>query len=225
MINTLTINTEAELLQARRPSWGKVNNQRLRIITRYAGRNILDIGCGSGDYIVNLNQHGYQAIGLDLLNHSNWNGPFRHSFIQATANYLPFSDSSYDTVLGFELLEHIAQPDQILHEIYRVCLKNAILSVPDCRMQEDMLRAGIVYSHWIDKTHRNFFDEDTFIKLITSNGFHVDSLLRINPILIDYLGLRSLAIPKILAYPISRLTTRLPFRRQYRMTLLAVISK
>ena len=78
--------------------------------------------------------------------------------------------------------------------------KNLIISVPNCAMNEDLLRAGLVYSHWIDLSHSNFFDPESFRKILEENGFRIQVLTQINPILPDFIPLRSLYIPYKLAF-------------------------
>lgn len=208
-----------------RGGWGSINQQRLSFIKRYAAHKILDVGCARGDYVTFLNKRGHQAFGLDLLTHKEWQQVHLNFFIQADAPRLPFPSQTFDTLLAFEILEHIPKPDLAVQEFSRVSRKNLIISVPDCAMNEDLLRTGLVYSHWIDQSHCNFFDQGSLRKILEENGFRIQVLTKINQILPDFITLRSLHIPYILAFQLSRLTARLPMRKQYRMTLLAVASR
>ena len=208
-----------------REGWGRINQQRLRFITKYAGHRILDVGCARGDYVTFFNQRGHQAFGLDIYTHQDWFPVRPQLFIQGDAPRLPFPSQSFDTILAFEILEHIPKPDLAVQEFSRVSRNNLIISVPNCAMNEDLLRAGLVYSHWIDLSHSNFFDPESFRKILEENGFRIQVLTQINPILPDFIPLRSLYIPYKLAFQLSRLMARFPLRKQYRMTLMAVASK
>jgi len=208
-----------------RESWGRINQQRLRFITKYAGHTILDVGCARGDYVTLFKKRGYQTFGLDVLTHQEWQKVRPQLFIQGDAPRLPFPSQSFDTLLAFEILEHIPKPDLAVQEFSRVSRKNLIISVPNCAMNEDLLRAGLVYTHWLDLSHTNFFIQETLSGILEDNGFRVEVLTYINPILPDFIPLRSWHIPYKLAFHLSRLMVRLPLRKQFRMTILAVASK
>ena len=218
--------SEIHLLKnMQREGWGRINQQRLKFITKHAGQTILDVGCARGDYVTFLNNRGSQTFGVDLLTHQEWQQVRPQLYIQGDAPRLPFPSQSFDTLLAFEILEHIPKPDLAVQEFSRVSRKNLIISVPNCAMNEDLLRAGLVYTHWIDLSHSNFFDPESFRKILEENGFRVQVLTHINPILPDFIPLRNWHIPYKLAFQVSRLMARFPLRKQYRMTLMAVASK
>jgi SAM-dependent methyltransferase len=213
------------LKDMQRDGWGRINRQRLSFITRYAGHSILDVGCARGDYVTFLNKRGHQSMGVDLLAYQEWQQVRPRFFIQGDLPHLPFPSQSFDTLLAFEVLEHIPKPDLALQEFFRVSRKNLIISVPDCAMNDDLLRAGLVYTHWLDLSHCNFFNQDTLRIILEENGFRVEVPTNINQILPDFIPLRSWHFPYKLAFHLSRLMARLPLRKQYRMTILAVASK
>jgi ubiquinone/menaquinone biosynthesis C-methylase UbiE len=222
----LTIDSQIDALhRARIDSWGKVNLYRLRAVLRYAGNSILDVGCSTGSYVVYLNDNGYKAYGLDLLADAAWLRGNERRYTNGSARELPFPNQTFDTVAAFELLEHIPEPDVVLAGFHRVCRQNVILTVPDCETPVDILRAGMTYAHWRDRTHCNFFTQESLRNALEQAGFEVASITQINPILPDFLILRSFHIPFGLAYFASRVLRRIPFKRQYFMTLLAIANK
>jgi SAM-dependent methyltransferase len=220
------MDAQIEALQsARLEGWGEINRYRLRAVLQHAGTSLLDVGCSTGAYVAHLNGGGYDAYGMDLLADAAWMQGVGYRCVQGAAVELPFADEAFDTVLAYEVLEHIPEVHRSLAELYRVCRHNIILSVPDCEMPEDILRSGMIYAHWRDRTHRNFFTHDSLRMVLEHAGFQVESITRINPVLPDFLVLRSLYVPFKLAFFISRVLRRVPFRRQYCMTLLAVANR
>ena len=154
-----------ELQAARLQSWGRINKYRLRTILKYSGSSILDAGCSTGSYIRYLNNKGYKALGLDLLSDSDWKFNKEKLYVVGSALQIPFTNRAFDTVLSFELLEHVYQPEKALKEMYRVCRNNIILSVPDCELSLDMLNSGVILAHWRDRTHCNYFTIELMIAL------------------------------------------------------------
>ncbi len=217
--------TRAVLQAARIESWGRVNRHRLGAVLRHAGPSVLDVGCSGGGYVEALAAKGYRAWGLDLLAEANWRQGAGRGYATGDACALPFRAGAFDTVVAFEVLEHVPDPGLALAEFHRVGRRNLVLSVPDCETPDGILRAGLVYAHWRDRTHRTFFTSGSLAGALTGAGFRLLSLRRINAILPDYPVLRSFYVPPRLAYQAARVLRRIPFRAQYHMTLLAVAAR
>jgi SAM-dependent methyltransferase len=164
-------------------------------------------------------------VGLDLLADPKWLQAGLPAYLAGNALALPFADATFDTVIAFETLEHLQQPEVALAEIHRVARKNLILSVPDCETPEELLKGGLTFAHFRDRTHCTFFTEDSLIAVLRNSGFCLESIGRTNACLIDYPVLHSLHVPPRLAYLAARILRRIPFRTQYPMTLLAVADK
>ncbi len=49
--------------------------------------------------------------------------------VQSDAARLPFSENTFDGVICAEILEHVAHPIQVLHEVYRVLKPNGVLLI------------------------------------------------------------------------------------------------
>jgi ubiquinone/menaquinone biosynthesis C-methylase UbiE len=213
------------LRAARLSNWGRVNPRRLRAVIEHAGASILDVGCSAGGYVRLLRARGYRAVGLDLLFDPLWSQDRVLPCLAGDAVALPVADRSFETVISFETLEHLQQPEAALAEFHRVARRNVILTVPDCETPEELLKGGLVFAHWRDRTHRTFFTQDSLADAIRQAGFRLQSMRRINACLIDYPVLYSLHVPPRLAYLAARALRWIPFRTQYLMTLLAVADR
>jgi SAM-dependent methyltransferase len=146
-------------------------------------------------------------------------------FVSGNALVLPFADAAFDTVTAFETLEHLREPALALSEFRRVARQNVILSVPDCETPEGLLKGGLTYAHWRDRTHRTFFTEASLRETLRASGYRPIFLKRIIPVLVDYPVLCSYGAPSRLAFLAARLLSRIPFRARYGMTLLAVADR
>lgn len=97
----------------------------LILIGRYLekGARLLDLGCGTGLSTRMLNEAGYNAFGLDLsplfLSVEKKENP-QTDLLAGNALQLPFADSTFDAVVGFEFIEHIPNVPALLDEILRV---------------------------------------------------------------------------------------------------------
>ncbi len=81
----------------------------------------LDLGCGTGNYTLELKRRGFDVIGLDasegMLRIARSKGL---NCIKGNAYSLPFPDESFDLVLSVTMFEFIHEPEKVLAEIYRV---------------------------------------------------------------------------------------------------------
>jgi len=102
-------------------------------------KKILDIGCGKGKWgflIKTSYQQPKKIIGIDIwlqyLKYSKHHKVY-DDVVLADARYLPIKDSSFDVVLGCEILEHLSSSvdgDKLLKEAERVCKEKVIISTP-----------------------------------------------------------------------------------------------
>lgn len=208
---------------AQAESWGYINQQRLDYVLQYAGPHVLDVGCANGIYVEELTKRGYRATGVDLLEYDQWQSS-PNSMLVMDAAYLSFASNSFDTIISFETLEHVPDPQKALAEYYRVCRHNIILSVPNCQTPEPMRNAGLAYHHWVDRTHINFFTFETLRSALSSAGFNIQILTYINPVNPFYTSLRMMGFGHHIAFAGSKVLQKIS-QVNYHMTLLAVCAK
>jgi ubiquinone/menaquinone biosynthesis C-methylase UbiE len=113
----------------------------LRHIARYmrakeyiAGRDVLDVACGSGyGALILSNAASYRGIDLDprALNEARREFPEFH-FAQGSICELPLPNESASAITSFETLEHISQPELAMKEIARVLTPGGVFigSIP-----------------------------------------------------------------------------------------------
>ncbi len=89
---------------------------------------LLDVGCGKKPYS-GLLSNVQLYVGLDVP--TTMHG-FSHADIGGTGLALPFQDTSFDSILCMEVLEHVAEPLIVLREMYRVTRQGGtlLLTVP-----------------------------------------------------------------------------------------------
>jgi ubiquinone/menaquinone biosynthesis C-methylase UbiE len=67
---------------------------------------------------------------------------------------------SVDTVLLFEVLEHVPDYEFVLQEARRVARKNVLVTVPNCGDAQRLFRASLIADHMLELDHVNFFTRE-----------------------------------------------------------------
>jgi 2-polyprenyl-3-methyl-5-hydroxy-6-metoxy-1,4-benzoquinol methylase len=138
---------------------GPFSNGVIEFCRSKAGTKVLDLGCATGAYCIELNKHGFECTGADT----------NAEYVQLAAERgvkavhitgkLPFADKAFDTVMMIEVLEHVEDVQGVLHEVKRVASKNVLLTVP-CNDAFLFLRENaLTYEHMLERDHLNFFTE------------------------------------------------------------------
>ncbi|MFQ6074305.1 MAG: class I SAM-dependent methyltransferase [Candidatus Bathyarchaeia archaeon] len=128
---------------------------------------VLDVGCGSrpkGDVNVDLRSPKY----VDPKKHFYLDPKRMRNFVRASAEYLPFRDSVFSSVVSFHVIEHVENPIGMLNETIRVSSSNVVIKCPHRMSQHPLQR-----SPW----HRNFFNKTWFRNFLSEHkkvkGSHI----------------------------------------------------
>lgn len=104
-------------------------NERIAQSFIYQG-NVMDLGCGTSPYKEYILRTAKSYIAID------WQASFHDpSNVDVFANLveaLPFLDGCMDTIVSFQVMEHLSEPETFLSEAYRVLKSNGtiIITVP-----------------------------------------------------------------------------------------------
>lgn len=95
----------------------------VELASRYApaGGRILEVSCGAGKALQLLKRKGFEVVGT---NYSRYDGESQEIDIRHGVDIvqgLPFEGGSFDTVMFLDVIEHLADHEQALSELSRVC--------------------------------------------------------------------------------------------------------
>ena len=152
----------------------------IRFARRHAGASILDLGCGFGAYSTALIDEGRKCVGCDI-NFEYLRAADNRLPVVNVDTSLPFDNRSFDSVLIFEVLEHVANVENVLAEAFRVARKNVLITVPNSESIELMKANDVTYAHMLSSDHLHFFDPASLEALLKRYSQNV-SIERSDPI-------------------------------------------
>ena len=148
--------------------------------------NILEIGCGEGNTLVELKKQGKAKfiVGIDIvdLNQSSKLDKFILADIENDNIELP--EEYFDIIICADVLEHLKDPWSVLRKIRKFLKPNGILlaSIPNVREIKTLISIVIkgdfkyVDAGILDKTHLRFFCKKNIIELFESTGYKIEKI-------------------------------------------------
>ena len=150
------------------------------ILNNLKGNDVLDIGCAGHKGLVHqkIRSSGKCVIGLDIDNEeivklSKAGG----DYTTADAEYLPFKNESFDTVVLGEVIEHFSYPNRLLEECHRVLRSNGSLCIttPNVYSIDRMLRYIITGKDTVGAPdHKVLYTPAVLFSLLQRIGFSIE---------------------------------------------------
>lgn len=108
----------------------------IELIQRYGpGKQLLDIGCGTGEFLDEAAKAGFSVFGIEPSKTAFLVARKEHSVVRGELKDIGLEPSSFDVVTLWSVLEHVLDPLSLLHKV-RLVLKGGgllALSLPSSR--------------------------------------------------------------------------------------------
>lgn len=163
-------------------AWHRVDGMPAVDRLPISGR-VLDIGAGTGGQVAELVRLGYEAVGLEPNPQAVAIAQSRgHPVRQGTAEATPFEDSSFDTVILTQVVEHLVDPIAALSSIRRLVRPGGRLIVLTPNVQGLPRRLfGGEWAHWHPPYHVHLFGRGQLRRAISEAGYHVEQVSTLTP--------------------------------------------
>lgn len=135
-----------------------VSEEILQFVLENVGSSVLDVGCGLGPYVERLGAAGRECVGVDIDADIVDQAKSLGRDVRLVSAYdLQFPDSSFDSVIMVETVEHLEHYEAALEEATRVARGSIVLTVPDISVLLEMGKKFLAPMHVLEPTHVNFF--------------------------------------------------------------------
>jgi 2-polyprenyl-3-methyl-5-hydroxy-6-metoxy-1,4-benzoquinol methylase len=152
----------------------KTAKSQVRLIQKYAsGTNLLDIGCAQGFFLFSASKVGYTTKGIEISQDAAAYATKEFGLDVEAKPFeeLWFSESSFDVVTLWQVLEHVPYPLMVLKEVYRILKPGGLVvaSTPNI----ESIPAKILRKKWWDikRLHINQFTTKTLMDILYNAGF------------------------------------------------------
>jgi 2-polyprenyl-3-methyl-5-hydroxy-6-metoxy-1,4-benzoquinol methylase len=147
-------------------------------------KDILDLGCGRGEWLEVLKEAGLPAQGIDAnqLAVTECTGKGLQAMAADAISYLgQLDDNSLNCVSAFHVVEHLPLEDLIslFDEILRALRPGGLLML-ETPNPENVLVGSC--SFYLDPTHRNPIPSDTLRFMVESRGFCRPEVFKLHPV-------------------------------------------
>lgn len=133
--------------------WGKVLPYYAEQTFKHQKGDILDIGCATCELYLFLRNKGWKGnyYGIDIQKYEDYEYPTGANLI--IGDPLEIELPEVDTVILYNVLEHVDYPLELIKKSIEVCNENVLINIP--KRNEELWKYGIVEYHQLDKTHKH----------------------------------------------------------------------
>ena len=162
----------------RKEDESKLSKVKLQYIeNNLHGENLLDTGSGYCYYSEWLSEKypNLKITSVDKLSLINHKGI--KFLCLDLENPIPLEDNIFDTIIAFDIIEHLNNAKLFVKELYRICQPNGILigSVPSSN--DKFLPAyNLTFRNRKDLDHKQYFQPSSLENLLKDGGFSVTAI-------------------------------------------------
>jgi 2-polyprenyl-3-methyl-5-hydroxy-6-metoxy-1,4-benzoquinol methylase len=145
---------------------------------------VLDVGCGAGGVGRAIRGRATRLVGIEMDDQAAQvaRQAYDEVLVGDVNARLADLEPPFDTILAYDVLEHLADPESVLRELLAVAAPGALLhvSVPNARhftlVRDLVVRGTFGYTAWghRDSTHVHWLTRRDLVALLEAAGWSVE---------------------------------------------------
>ncbi|MGV9013344.1 MAG: class I SAM-dependent methyltransferase [Flavobacteriales bacterium] len=154
-----------------------------RLIAKYAPTgSVLDVGCGTGDFLAYMADHKYTVQGVEVSSDARNVATKKRLEVSADLETIP-NGGNVNIITLWHVLEHVPYPHATLRQLNAKCASGGLLliAVPD-HESWDSQHYGADWAAWDVPRHLSHFRQQDVHNLLKQTGFQ---LLETKPMWFD----------------------------------------
>lgn len=164
-------------------------NSLINLLDLKYGDKILDIGCGTGDFLIELDNKykgKLRLTGIDVTPHfieiAKGRTKQRRNIkvLNMSLNQLKFKNNTFHYIFAMRVLHHIKKPVKIINRIRKVLKKGGIFVVFDWCRDYDVVKAWDVRCKKKEASHQKFYTSHEAKELLENSGLSVTAVIKKN---------------------------------------------
>jgi len=128
---------------------------------------ILDIGCGVGDFLHTMEQHGWEGTGVEPSEEAKAIAKKRiKAQLLSSEEQENLTEGSFDVITMWHVLEHVDALRWQIQQLYRLCKPGGriIIALPNYKSYDGQYYKAAWAAYDVPR-HLNHFNEETIIKI------------------------------------------------------------
>jgi 2-polyprenyl-3-methyl-5-hydroxy-6-metoxy-1,4-benzoquinol methylase len=140
--------------------------------------NLLDIGCGCGDFLAVAKKNGWNCLGIEplIMPAIYARGHYGLNVITGTLQADTFLNNNFDVVTAYQVFEHLVYPTDELKIIKKILKPGGLLLIEVPNVNTNLVRLLREKHRHYTSDHVNFFSETTLSKLLSRFNFQIKTI-------------------------------------------------
>jgi 2-polyprenyl-3-methyl-5-hydroxy-6-metoxy-1,4-benzoquinol methylase len=137
--------------------------------------NLLEIGCGMGDFLLEAQLRGFKVSGLEVTDHLVQFANRRLGTDSVQKGFLETSKyeaGTFDVIAFFDVIEHVRDPFVFMKQVNCLLKKSGKVFIVTPSL--DSWSAKLLGNHWMEYKveHLSYFNKKAMTLLLGKSGFH-----------------------------------------------------
>ncbi|HCQ29793.1 MAG TPA: hypothetical protein DIU39_05865 [Flavobacteriales bacterium] len=152
-------------------------SKKFTLINKNQPKNLLDIGCGTGEFLNYCKQKGLNTTGVEPGEKARNFATFEYSLTVFDEDFLKNTDKKFDVITMWHVLEHVPFLQQRMEELYALLSDDGALyiAVPNCESY-DASYYGKYWAAYDVPRHLYHFTKKDISSLAEKNNFIVEKI-------------------------------------------------